>query len=45
MAGDPMGMEDRMVRRVWTRVTRGWKECTLEMADRAVRKSAMIRKD
>jgi len=26
------------------RVTRGWEECTLEMADRAERESEMIRK-
>ena len=39
------GMEDRVTRRVWMRVTRGWKECTLEIADRAVRESAMIRKN
>ena len=38
------GIEDRVARRVWMRVTRGWKECTLEMADRAGRESAMMRK-
>ena len=38
-------MHDGVAKRVWTRVTRGWKECTLEMADRAIRESVMIRKD
>ena len=40
-----MGMEDKMAKRVWMRVTRGWKECTLEMTDRVVKESATIRKD
>ena len=40
-----MGLVDKVARRMWIFVTGGWKECTLEMADRAVRESAMIRKD
>ena len=39
------GMEDRVARRVWRRVTREWRECTLKMADRAGRDSVMMRKD
>ena len=31
------GMGDRVTRRAWMRVTRGWKECMLKMADKAVR--------
>mgnify|MGYP000868793401 CR=1 FL=1 len=51
MAGDPdegNGKEYRkkiVARRVWTRVTRGWKECTVEIGDREGRESAMMRKD
>ena len=39
------GWKIGMARRVGMRVTSGWKECTLEMADRTVMESAMIRKD
>ena len=37
-------MVDRVARRVWMHVTREWKECTFEMANRAGRGSVMIRK-
>ena len=39
------GMEERTARRARTCVTREWKECVLEMADRASKEAAMIRKD
>jgi len=39
------GMEDEVARRVWTRVTKAWKEYTLEMAGRTGSEFAMIRKD
>jgi len=48
MAGDKVterGIEDRVARRVWTRMITRWKEYTLEMAARAGRESAMIIKD
>ena len=31
------GIEDSVARGVWMRVTSGWKECSLKMADRTVR--------
>ena len=46
MTGDPdegtrKGMEDRVARRVWMRMTSGWKECTLKMARNAVKESVI----
>ena len=39
------GVEERVVKREWTRVIRGWRECALETADKAGTESVMIRKD
>ena len=36
-------MDDRVVRRVWIRVTRGWEEWTLEIADRVNKESEAMR--
>jgi len=36
-------MDERVVRRVRIRVTRGWVECTFEMADRADKESEAIK--